>query len=263
MDLQTNGISALRSYVLDYAAGTIWTVAILLVSGLPLDFFGSSPFKELLASSGTGATLLIALAAVIVPYCANIIMQPISLGIMNRVVALERFVSRLSARLRAKTAQDEVKSNPLSRLVRGVIRKHIPASDVSASRSVRLMLLRLQNQAMASWLDNEKDQIWFRATAAPPASLLAGAIVWRVVHPSAGASLVAVAVGLVVFVVAAVAINGELKTLDKRIDISIVFGNSADVAHLKTTRRERLGKTDTRENGVGVLHGQTADEPAL
>jgi hypothetical protein len=204
----------LKTYALDYVSGVVWLVALSLALDVPSDFLSRSPFKELLNNSTNGASFALVVAGLVVPYCLDVVMAPISILAMNWVLRLERRFPSLGLPVHGK------RLDKLNRIAAAEVRKVFPY-DIEVTRPLKVTLLRLHNPYIANWVARGREGIDLRVSTAAPASVLIGSIVWKS-GLSVNSGIVAVFLGVLLFLVAAQAINRDHRSQLTLLNIALL-----------------------------------------
>ena len=215
---KSDAIPAVRSYVLDHAAGVIWIAAALVAKGVRLDALASPPLKDILSSASGGITVLLIAAAVVVPLSVSLVLKPVSFEVMNQARNARRRIRRWRNRGKPKPGVD----------VGAVLQTAIDARFVALlgcaprSRGAKVAFLRAYAVPTALWLEHVKDNIWFLANIVPAATLLVAAAAWRALPGWIG-SVLGLLLGVLSFAFASSFINGFLDEFNEQLNISVLL----------------------------------------
>ena len=161
-------LEAVRPYALEYITGVLWLIAAGSVLGSAKAFYSA---LDILDSAGKHlahvrvpdivAALITTIVGIILPYCGAVVLRPITLVLMNVLLAFQR---------KARGAAHKERMD-LRFKTRQAIDRHLQ-TEAHVSTSLQLFLLEVLQPLMARRLIRATQDLQFRVGVVIPISLI-------------------------------------------------------------------------------------------
>jgi hypothetical protein len=235
--MKTEAFASLRSYLFDYVVGILWLVSAAVITGsldwleLGLDALNRvKDLPEFVVGFG------VVIAGVIVPYCAAILLRPLTLKFMSLLLRAQRSFRKWRRKKELLKKQHGVSLESSHSLANKRMRKQIGLFDTN-SRLVRLTYLYALNPSLAAQMERLQDDLWFQAAAALPSTALIGSVTYRSVtwHPVYWS----IFVGLIIFSFAVWRINTQFLDWWHSLDAAVLVAPPLPIENLQSAEVSR------------------------
>jgi hypothetical protein len=211
------------SYARDYVAGVLWLLAWLSAALSWQQFRAIVVSVDLLVADlphlrapDLVISLMVIIAGVILPYCVEVAIKPLSFLFMTAIQVLQRRAGRakhrerLERRLHAKQVIDSLLN-----------------VNARISTTAELLILEVHQPTMARRLGRGQAELNFRVGTLLPASFLLGVAIAKMTTTLAG-TWAGIAGGVVVFGIGAWSANSTFEALQDDVLACLVFGLRSD-----------------------------------
>jgi hypothetical protein len=220
VDAKVEKFEAVRAYLLEYVAGLLWLLSLVLLAGADRSETVVRVVQHTFGAQQTtfaGQVLIVSAAVVfgvVVPYCAAAVFRPVALLIADRLLRADRAWERWRKRNRASLFGPRVVA---------ILRETLDLPELSqVGRSPKLTFLQVFEPSLLRFIERDRDELWFRVAAALPTALLAGVVLTRI-STERYAVLIGIALAAAMFLIAVRQANRDLAAWDEAIDTAIIL----------------------------------------
>jgi hypothetical protein len=206
MEAKSEMLQGLRSYLFDYILGILWLLCVAMLVG-SADWIGviESRISEIEKLPDFVVGFVVVIAGVVIPYCASILVRPITLKIMNLFLHRQRGFHRWRWQKSPAAKLPQIK--PVEQAAVEYLRGELNWPG-NLTWTMRLTALYALHPRLAAQIEKGRDDLEFRAAAVLPTTILFALLAYRVtpVWPL----IVSLIVGLTTFSVATWTINKSM-----------------------------------------------------